>query len=187
MRTHVPGGRAPQDRAHERSATVPGDHGLLRQSVISFAVSLAVTIIGIGYLHDLRWIRVPRARPAHVVTSSFTLARCIRDRRKRPPSLAGSTRPGWTSCWLSKTSSASRTADSWLQPGRHARQAARASGFRRNATYLTKPGQRHIMHNRAFATPVERCIISVASRCWDRREWLPKDDLAFVLLDAVAA
>jgi hypothetical protein len=27
------------------------------QSVISFAVSLGVTIAGIGYLHDSRWIR----------------------------------------------------------------------------------------------------------------------------------
>ena len=53
------------------------------QSVISFAVSLAVTIIGIGYLHDSRWIRAFLALGLlYVVTSSFTLAKCIRDRQE---------------------------------------------------------------------------------------------------------
>ena len=53
------------------------------QSVISFAVSLAVTIVGIGYLHDSRWIRAFLALGLlYVVTSSFTLAKCVRDRQE---------------------------------------------------------------------------------------------------------
>jgi hypothetical protein len=65
------------------------------QSMISFAVSLSVTIIGIGYLHDSRWIRGFLALGLlYVITSSFTLAKCIRDRQEEPPSSAGSTRPG---------------------------------------------------------------------------------------------
>ena len=53
------------------------------QSVISFAVSLAVTITGIGYLHDSRWIRAFLALGLlYVVTSSFTLAKCVRDRQE---------------------------------------------------------------------------------------------------------
>ena len=53
------------------------------QAAISFAVSLAVTIIGIGYLHDSRWVRAFLALGLlYVVTSSFTLAKCIRDRQE---------------------------------------------------------------------------------------------------------
>jgi len=53
------------------------------QSVISFAVSLGVTIAGIGYLHESRWIRGFLALGLlYVVTSSFTLAKCIRDRHE---------------------------------------------------------------------------------------------------------
>ena len=53
------------------------------QSAISFAFSLAVAIIGIGYLHDSRWIRAFLALGLlYVVTSSFTLAKCIRDRQE---------------------------------------------------------------------------------------------------------
>jgi hypothetical protein len=53
------------------------------QSAISFAVSLTVTIIGIGYLHDSRWVRAFLALGLlYVVTSSFTLAKCIRDRHE---------------------------------------------------------------------------------------------------------
>jgi hypothetical protein len=88
------------------------------QSAISFAVSLTVTITGIGYLHDSRWVRAFLALGLlYVVTSSFTLAKCIRDATRKPPSSAASTRPGWTSCWRNKTSSESRTTDSRLQPG----------------------------------------------------------------------
>jgi hypothetical protein len=53
------------------------------QSVISFAVSLGVTITGIGYLHESRWIRGFLALGLlYVVTSSFTLAKCVRDRQE---------------------------------------------------------------------------------------------------------
>ena len=53
------------------------------QSVISFAVSLTVTIIGIGYLHDSRWVRAFLALGLlYVVTSTFTLAKCVRDRQE---------------------------------------------------------------------------------------------------------
>jgi hypothetical protein len=53
------------------------------QSVISFTVSLSVTIIGIGYMHEARWVRAFLALGLlYVVTSSFTLAKCIRDRQE---------------------------------------------------------------------------------------------------------
>jgi hypothetical protein len=53
------------------------------QAAISFAVSLTVTIVGIGYLHDSRWIRAFLALGLlYVVTSAFTLAKCIRDRQE---------------------------------------------------------------------------------------------------------
>jgi hypothetical protein len=53
------------------------------QSVISFGVSLSVTIIGIGYLHDTRWVRAFLALGLlYVVTSSFTMAKCVRDRHE---------------------------------------------------------------------------------------------------------
>ncbi len=53
------------------------------QSAISFGVSLTVTITGIGYLHNSRWVRAFLALGLlYVVTSSFTLAKCIRDRQE---------------------------------------------------------------------------------------------------------
>jgi hypothetical protein len=53
------------------------------QSMISFAVSLGITIIGIGYLPDSRWIRgFLTLGLLYVVTSSFTLAKCVRDRQE---------------------------------------------------------------------------------------------------------
>ena len=53
------------------------------QAAISFAVSLSVTIFGVGYLHDSRWVRAFLALGLlYVVTSSFTLAKCIRDRQE---------------------------------------------------------------------------------------------------------
>jgi len=53
------------------------------QSAISFSVSLGVTIIGITYLHESRWIRAFLALGLlYVVTSSFTLAKCVRDRQE---------------------------------------------------------------------------------------------------------
>jgi hypothetical protein len=48
-----------------------------------FAVSLAVTIVGIGYLHDSRWVRAFLALGLlYIVTSLFTLAKCIHDRQE---------------------------------------------------------------------------------------------------------
>ena len=53
------------------------------QAAASFAVSLSVTIVGIGYLHDSRWVRAFLALGLlYVVTSAFTLAKCIRDRQE---------------------------------------------------------------------------------------------------------
>jgi hypothetical protein len=53
------------------------------QAAISFAASLTVTIIGIGYLSDSRWVRAFLALGLlYVVTSAFTLAKCIRDRQE---------------------------------------------------------------------------------------------------------
>lgn len=53
------------------------------QSAISFGISLAVTVIAIGYLDDSRWVRAFLALGLlYVVTSSFTLAKCIRDRHE---------------------------------------------------------------------------------------------------------
>ena len=53
------------------------------QSAISFAISLGVTIVGIGYLNDSRWVRAFLGLGVlYVVTSSFTLAKCIRDRQE---------------------------------------------------------------------------------------------------------
>jgi hypothetical protein len=51
--------------------------------MISFAVSLGITITGIGYLHDSRWIRGLLAIGLpYVVILSFTLAKCVRDRQE---------------------------------------------------------------------------------------------------------
>jgi hypothetical protein len=53
------------------------------QSGISFGISLTVTVIGIAYLHDSRWVRAFLAMGLlYVVTSAFTLAKCIRDRQE---------------------------------------------------------------------------------------------------------
>ena len=53
------------------------------QAAISFGVSLTVMVIGIGYLSDSRWVRGFLALGLlYVVTSSFTLAKCIRDRQE---------------------------------------------------------------------------------------------------------
>ena len=53
------------------------------QAAISFAVSLTVTIVGIGYLQDSRWVRAFLALGTlYVVTSAFTLAKVIRDRQE---------------------------------------------------------------------------------------------------------
>ena len=47
------------------------------------AIGAIVTIIGIGYLPEARWVRAFLALGLlYVVTSSFTLAKCIRDRQE---------------------------------------------------------------------------------------------------------
>jgi hypothetical protein len=53
------------------------------QSTISFGISLTVTLVGIAYLHDSRWVRAFLALGLlYMVTSSFTLAKCVRDRQE---------------------------------------------------------------------------------------------------------
>lgn len=53
------------------------------QAVLSFGVSLAVTIVGVGYLADSRWVRAFLGLSVlYLVTSSFTLAKVIRDREE---------------------------------------------------------------------------------------------------------
>ncbi len=53
------------------------------QAMIAFGVSLTVTLLGIAYLHDSRWVRAFLALGLlFVVTSCFTLAKCVRDRQE---------------------------------------------------------------------------------------------------------
>jgi hypothetical protein len=53
------------------------------QSAISFGVSLGVTTVGIAYLHESPWVRAFLALGLlYAVTSSFTLAKCVRDRQE---------------------------------------------------------------------------------------------------------
>ena len=53
------------------------------QAATSFAVSTTVTLVGIAYLNESRWIRAFLALGLlYVVTSAFTLAKCIRDRQE---------------------------------------------------------------------------------------------------------
>lgn len=53
------------------------------QAIASFAISLAATVIGIGYLHDSRWVRAFLALGLlYTVTSAFTMAKVIRDRHE---------------------------------------------------------------------------------------------------------
>jgi hypothetical protein len=53
------------------------------QAMISFAVSLAATLIGIAYLADSRWVRAFLALGLlYALTSAFTLAKCVRDRQE---------------------------------------------------------------------------------------------------------
>ena len=83
IRTQVPGSRPAQDKPHELTTEPRTTTAFYVQSAISFAISLSVTIIGIGYLHDTRWVRAFLALGLlYVVTSSFTMAKCIRDRQE---------------------------------------------------------------------------------------------------------
>ncbi len=53
------------------------------QATASFAVALTATVIGIGYLHDSRWVRAFLGIGLlYVVTSAFTLAKVVRDRQE---------------------------------------------------------------------------------------------------------
>ena len=53
------------------------------QAIASFGISLAATVIGIGYLHDSRWVRAFLALGMlYTVTSAFTMAKVIRDRHE---------------------------------------------------------------------------------------------------------
>lgn len=59
------------------------------QAIASFIISLAATIIGIGYLHDSRWVRAFLALGLlYVVTSAFTLAKVIRDRQEETTTIS---------------------------------------------------------------------------------------------------
>jgi len=53
------------------------------QAAISFGISLAATVAGIAFLRDSPWVRSFLALGLlYVVTSSFTLAKCVRDRQE---------------------------------------------------------------------------------------------------------
>jgi hypothetical protein len=53
------------------------------QSVISFGLALAALTIGVAYLPVDAWIRAFFAIGVfYLVTSSFTLAKCVRDRQE---------------------------------------------------------------------------------------------------------
>jgi hypothetical protein len=53
------------------------------QSGISFAVSVGSVLVGIAYLHIGNWVRGFLALGLlYCVTSTFTLAKCVRDRQE---------------------------------------------------------------------------------------------------------
>ena len=53
------------------------------QSAISFAVSLGAVILGIAYVPGEGWMRAFLAVSLlYVVTSAFTLAKCVRDQQE---------------------------------------------------------------------------------------------------------
>jgi hypothetical protein len=55
----------------------------LVQAAISFGISLAACVLGIAYLPVGGWIRAFLALALlYAVTSTFTLAKCIRDRQE---------------------------------------------------------------------------------------------------------
>jgi hypothetical protein len=82
-RAQAQAGAATDDRSMSTPLRPRTTNAFYFQAAISFAVSLAVTVIGIGYLHDSRWVRAFLALGLlYVVTSAFTLAKCIRDRQE---------------------------------------------------------------------------------------------------------
>ena len=51
------------------------------QSAISFGISVGAMVVGIAYLHESAWVRGFLALGLlYTVTSTFTLAKCVRDR-----------------------------------------------------------------------------------------------------------
>jgi hypothetical protein len=81
IRTQVLGGRLAEDSVHKHPTAARITAAFYVQSAISFAVFLVVTILGIGYLHDSRWVNAFLAFGLLcAVSSSFTLAKCIHDR-----------------------------------------------------------------------------------------------------------
>jgi hypothetical protein len=53
------------------------------QSGISFAVSVGSMLVGVAYLHTGAWVRGFLALGLmYCVTSTFTLAKCVRDRQE---------------------------------------------------------------------------------------------------------
>jgi hypothetical protein len=53
------------------------------QAGISFAVSTGAVLMGIAYLHTDPWIRAFLALGVlYIITSAFTLAKCVRDRQE---------------------------------------------------------------------------------------------------------
>lgn len=62
----------------------PGNSGAFYiQSVISFAVASAAMVIGVAYLPVDAWVRAFLGIGLlYVVTSTFTLAKCVRDRQE---------------------------------------------------------------------------------------------------------
>jgi hypothetical protein len=83
-RTQAPGG----DRGeHEGMSSAPlrprTTTAFFVQAAISFGISLAAMVAGIAFLHDSPWVRSFLALGLlYVVTSSFTLAKCVRDRQE---------------------------------------------------------------------------------------------------------
>src|SRR3954470_12759876 len=54
------------------------------QSAISFAVSFAAVLLGVAYLPGDGWMRAFLAVSLlYVVTSTFTLAKCVRDQQEQ--------------------------------------------------------------------------------------------------------
>jgi hypothetical protein len=53
------------------------------QAVLSFGVSLAAMVVGVAYLPVGPWVRAFLGLGVlYVVTSAFTLAKCVRDRQE---------------------------------------------------------------------------------------------------------
>ncbi|WP_226874619.1 YiaA/YiaB family inner membrane protein [Microbispora sitophila] len=76
------------------------------QAVLSFVISLVGLAAGILYLPVTTWVRSFLALGLmYVVTSTFTLAKCVRDRQEEASVVSGWTRPGSTSSSPSTTPS----------------------------------------------------------------------------------